>query len=165
MSDITFRKAVPDDAEAVGSVHFRAWIETYTGLINEEYLSKLSAERSAGIFRRTACKDLVVAVADGEIVGYCAYSASRDADAENCGEIQGIYVLNAYQRMGIGGELLKLTQDALRANGYTSMSLWVLDSNVNAIAFYERSGLKFDGTEKTAIIVTPITEKRYVCAL
>ena len=89
MSDITFRKAVPDDAEAVGSVHFRAWIETYTGLINKEYLSKLSAERSAGIFRRTACENLFVAVADGEIVGFCAYSASRDADIENCGENKG----------------------------------------------------------------------------
>ena len=159
---ITFRKAVPEDAEAVGSVHFRAWIETYTGLINEEYLSKLSAERSAGIFKRTACKDLFVAVVDGEIVGFCAHSASRDADAVNCGEIQGLYVLKAYQRKGIGGELFRMTMDALRAEGYTSVSLWVLDSNVNAIAFYERSGLRSDGTEKTAIIVTPITERRFI---
>ena len=161
MSDITFRKAVPDDADAVGSVHFRAWIETYTGLINEEYLSKLSAERSAGIFRRTACKNMFVAVADGKIVGFCAYSASRDADIENC----GLYVLKAYQRKGIGGELMRRAQGALRADGYTSMSLWVLDSNANAVAFYEKSGLKFDGTEKTAVIVTPITERRYFTKL
>lgn len=36
--DIHVREAVPADAEALGAVHYRAWMETYTGLIDPVYL-------------------------------------------------------------------------------------------------------------------------------
>ena len=37
---IEIRKATIADADDIGSVHYQAWIETYTGLINADFLAK-----------------------------------------------------------------------------------------------------------------------------
>ncbi|MFR5604364.1 MAG: N-acetyltransferase family protein [Acutalibacteraceae bacterium] len=92
--DIRVREAVPADAEALGAVHYRAWMETYTGLIDPVYLQSMSAEKSAAMFRKQSCREILAAEADGRVVGFCGYGAARDADAPaNFGEIRGIYVL------------------------------------------------------------------------
>lgn len=78
------------------------------------------------------------------------------------GEIQGIYLLRAYQRHGLGRALLEDGLRRLRAAGYPSVCLWVLSTNENARRFYEKNGFVPDGTEKTEILGEPITEVRYV---
>ena len=35
------------------------------------------------------------------------------------------------------------------ASGYSTITLWVLDSNARAIAFYRKYGFDFDGEEKS----------------
>ena len=70
--------------------------------------------------------------------------ASRDEDAA-CpvsGELYAIYVLAAHYGSGAGQALL----DA--AIGRAAASLWVLEDNPRARAFYERNGFRADGTVK-----------------
>ncbi len=43
---IELRNAVPADAEAIGAVHYQAWMETYTGLISSDFLATRSVEKS-----------------------------------------------------------------------------------------------------------------------
>lgn len=96
----------------------------------------------------------------------CGYGAARDADAPaGFGEIRGIYVLRAYQRCGIGKNLLASVAEALRAQGFRKAYLWVLRENDRAIRFYERNGFQFDGVEETDIRAVPVVEKRYSRAL
>ncbi len=38
------RKCTADDADGRGTVHYQAWKETYTGLMPDEYLNKLSLD-------------------------------------------------------------------------------------------------------------------------
>lgn len=40
------RDSIPQDAEGIGKVHCKSWIETYTGKIASSYLSKCTPERS-----------------------------------------------------------------------------------------------------------------------
>jgi len=40
--DIIIRKALPVNAEAVAKVHVQSWQETYRGIMEDEYLDKLS---------------------------------------------------------------------------------------------------------------------------
>lgn len=164
--DIRVREALPADAEALGAVRYRAWMETYTGLIDPAYLQSMSAEKSAAMFRKQSCRELLAAEADGRIIGFCGYGAARDADAPaGFGEIRGIYVLRAYQHAGVGKKLLDRALAALRAQGFRSSYLWVLRGNDAAIRFYERNGFRFDGVEKTDVRAVPVIEKRYSRAL
>jgi len=49
-----------------------------------------------------------------------------------------------------------------KLSGYKGIVIWVLDSNKNAIIFYEKYGFSFDGGKKEEILITPITELRMV---
>lgn len=77
MPDLVLRPARLSDAPTIGRVHCRAWRETYTGLLPDAMLARLSEERSAENFRREGCRNLLVAELDGEAVGFCGYGPWR----------------------------------------------------------------------------------------
>lgn len=164
--EIAFRKAALSDAEAIGNVHYQGWMETYTGLIDPNYLSRRSPEQSAAMARKDQCRNRIVAIVDGTIVGFCGYGAPRDAGIpEGWGELQGIYILQSYQGLGLGRGLMERAAAELKAMGYHAAFLWVLDSNQKAIGFYEKLGWRFTGMEKAAVLGTPVTEKQYWISL
>lgn len=157
------RNAVGADAEAVGAVHHQAWIETYTGLLPNGYLATRGIEKSVTTFQKSQCKNLAVAELDGKIIGFCGWGTFRDAvPYENMGEIQGIYLLKAYQRQGIGKRLMDHAIRALGTRGNQMAGLWVLATNANAIAFYEAYGFTDSGIRKKAVLGEEITERLYI---
>ena len=153
------RPATAEDAYGIARVHSVAWHETYTGLIAEEFLKTRTVERSLSRMQN-GWKNMSVAEADGEIVGFCGVSPARDEDLPGVGEVQGLYVLRAYQKVGIGKALLADGVQRLQGQGFSEICLWVLDTNENARRFYESQGFRPDGREKTEILVEPITEIR-----
>lgn len=168
MPNLKIRKAVPQDAQQIGYVHYHAWLETYTGLIDEKYLETLSEKRSTKIFESTACKDVYVAVSDGKIVGFCGCCKARDMDlSDDCGEIHGIYILRAFQKMGIGKRFIDCALKTLKDSGFKKAVLWVLYNNKNAIDFYERNGFidALNEKEEKPIDSVKIKEKRYITEL
>jgi ribosomal protein S18 acetylase RimI-like enzyme len=160
---LEIREATQGDAKQIGFVHCTAWLETYTGLINPVFLASLSPERSTQRFEELGCRDMLVLSADGSVVGFSAYGQTRDADLpETCGDVRAIYILKAYQRLGYGRKLLESSLEKLRQEGFETFSIWVLKENKNAIAFYEKCGFVFDGTEKEVLYTTPVTCRRYM---
>ena len=140
------RPAAESDAQAIGRVHFHAWQETYTGLLPDAMMARLSEERSADIFWREGCRNIFVAVLEWEIVGFCGYGPWRgEASSPTLGEVVGLYVLQKAQRRGIGSHLLHTALDTLRSQGYTSAALWVLGSNTRAMEFYRAQGFRETG--------------------
>lgn len=143
---LLIRPAAESDAEAIGRVHFHAWQETYTGLLPGEIMSRLSEERSMDIFRREGCRNIFVAVLEGETVGFCGYGPWRgEASSPAPGEVVGLYVLQKAQRRGIGARLLYTALDTLHSQGHTAAALWVLDSNTRAMEFYRARGFRDTG--------------------
>lgn len=162
MAEMNFvRPAKPQDAPEIGFVHYTAWQETYTGLIDRSFLDTRTVQRSTAMAEREWA-NMAVAVADGRVVGFCGCGEARDADLRDAGEIQGIYLLRGFQRRGLGRALLADALDRLRAAGYKTAYLWVLSTNENARRFYEKNGFAPDGAEKTAVLGTPVSEVRYV---
>ena len=53
---IEIRKARIADAEAIGYVHYHAWIETYAGCIDTKYLAGMSEQKSAEFLKRTGAR-------------------------------------------------------------------------------------------------------------
>lgn len=146
MSNLVIRPALLSDAPAIGRIHCHAWRETYTGLLPEAMMARLSEARSTEIFRREGCRNLLVAELDGEAVGFCGYGPWRGEDSDpGSGEIVGLYVLQKAQHQGIGTRLLQAGLNALQAGGYTRAALWVLAGNAHAIGYYQARGFRDTG--------------------
>lgn len=70
---VILRKALPDDYEQIAFVHYKAWLETYTGLLPESFLKNRTLESSINIFKNNLCSNTVVAIVEGKIIGFCGW--------------------------------------------------------------------------------------------
>ena len=157
--------ADPAQATALRDLHLITWEVTYRDRAAESwYGERLAAHavRDWGeIVRSEAARGggVLTARSDGRIVGFCQYGPTEDHDhdPEQVGQIHRLYVHPARQRTGIGRSLLTASVDRLRQGGAHTATLWVLETDQGARAFYERLGWKPDGTRQTH----PPTDLRY----
>lgn len=70
-------------------------------------------------------------------------NVNEELDLENSVELEKIYVLPDYKGMGIGKAALNGIIKRVKERGNKNIFLCVIDSNANAIAFYEKLGFKF----------------------
>ena len=147
------------EIDGKGYVHFKAWHETYTKLVDAAYMSGMTEEACRRIAHKRT--DHILVAKDGErVIGFVGYGASRDAGLSGCGEIFALYVLAEYQGQRVGYALMNTALEKL--SDYRRIALWVLKGNDKAIRFYERYGFCLDGTEKEILLGTPNTELRIV---
>jgi GNAT superfamily N-acetyltransferase len=154
---VTIRRATPEDAQAIGEVHVRAWQWAYQGLMPGEFLNSLTDTLDRRIEARRANlaneppeqRTWVVEQAE-RVVGFAITGPTRDRDAApNTGEVDAIYLLPEFVGKGIGRVLFAHAVDDLGRRGYAQATLWVLDSNVRGRTFYEAAGWAPDGASKT----------------
>jgi GNAT superfamily N-acetyltransferase len=151
---VQIRDATVDDADAVALVHVHGWLWGYRGLLPDEYLDGLSAERRAEQWRswllepgRTRTR---LAEEDGACVGFAVSGPSRDPGADDdTGEVYAIYVEEEVAGTGVGTELLGSAVAWLTERGFARATLWVLEGNARARRFYEREGWTLDGAAKS----------------
>lgn len=144
--------ALPADAAPIAEVHVRAWQVAYAHLLTKEYLRGLSVAARASAWSTllgAAGSTTLVARAGTQVIGFATFGAARDADAAlTTGELWALYVLPQHWGGGVGAGLLRAALDGLVNSGCTAASLWVLEGNARAIAFYERMGF---GMEADAV--------------
>jgi GNAT superfamily N-acetyltransferase len=141
---IAIRPAQPCDVDAIARVHVDTWRSTYKGIVPDEHLAQLSREKRAAMWQKilsdTASPSFTyVAESRAGVIGFSTGGPERGGDATYKGELWGIYVLEAWQRQGIGRRLTSTVGEELRRCGYNSMLVWVLKDNP-CRAFYERLG-------------------------
>lgn len=156
----TLRPAQPTATESIkiAAVHVRAWQAAYRGLLPDAYLDALSITRRSQRWHGMMKEGALVVVTElaERITGFVTYGACLDGDADaQHGEIYAIYVHPEFWGNGHGALLMQYALKALDALEYRKLSLWVLDGNTRAIAFYTRFGFVFDGETKTDIRTTP----------
>ena len=155
---VLIRPARVDDADAIGSVHVRAWQYGYRGQLPDAYLDGLSVEERQRSWRDRLEAGLIgdqlllVAEdpADGHVCGWSSIGTLRpegcdDLDASVVGQLWAINLEPEAWGRGIGTALLRTATDELAARGYEAAILWVLATNVRARRFYEREGWAPDG--------------------
>ncbi len=141
----TVRKATLDDAAAIGRVHYLTHVETYTGHFPPEVIEANPPHRRARMWTHIIGEQLGevwVAERENEIIGFAHTGPPRDEEPPRDLELSTIYLLAAHHGSGLGQLLL----DAVL--GDRKASLWVLDENARAIAFYRKNGFALDGAEK-----------------
>ncbi len=144
MSDILVRPAVPEDARLVEDLRLTSWRSAYRGLVADAFLDVLDVTPEGVERVRTRLTDggstELLAYLDGRPVGMAAAGPGRDEDLPAAVELYALYVLPDAFGQGVGQALLD-------AAGPTS-TLWVLEHNTRARAFYARNGLVPDGERK-----------------
>ncbi len=152
------RVATQDDAPGVAEVQVAGWRSGYRGLMPDVVLDGLSVPKRAGIWRsilREGRSELIVAELGATIVGFVNFGHSRDPDATTAatGEILAIYVRPTHWHDGIGRALMDTALSKLKSDGYTDVTLWVLDTMARTRSFYEQFGFAVDGATKREAVV------------
>lgn len=151
---ITVRKAKLSDVKAIATVHITTWQDAYRGLIPDEYLDALSIDERELKWKLILSDKQhepihLVGLVDGKIQGWASFYHCRDADAKaTWGELGGIYIHPSAQHLGLGSLLMQAGLVKLKLRGYACATLWVLQSNQKARAFYESKGWKVEGKTK-----------------
>jgi predicted N-acetyltransferase YhbS len=167
---VEVREATPADARAVAEVHIRSWRSAYQGLVAQQYLDALNVEDRAERFaldRMEMSGPYTLVAVDGDTIrGHVTIGRCRDDDLAGSGEIWALFVDPRSWVAGIGRALVTAGCDRLRTAGHESASLWVLSANAGARRFYERTGWRADGHERTRSLGdSPVDEARYVISL
>jgi L-amino acid N-acyltransferase YncA len=145
MVRVHIREANVSDAAAIAKVHVDSWRTTYTGVVPDEYLAQLSYEQRGQVWRDIlsthGAKEFVY-VAEAEssnIIGFASGGPERSGNPVYKGELYAIYLLEGYQRKGIGGQLAQAIVKRLVQEGFQSMLVWVL-ANSPSQDFYSALG-------------------------
>jgi GNAT superfamily N-acetyltransferase len=163
------RDATIDDAAGIARVRVETWRAAYGGLVPQDMLDRMDVDRETArrmehwdeLHADDRVHDLV-AVVDGEVVGWALAGPARDHDAPASGELYAIYARADRWSRGVGHALLAEAERRLRADGHDAAYLWVLLGNARATAFYESHGWRCDDGVK---VEEGMHERRFVRSL
>lgn len=141
MSGISIRAAGIADAQSIADFHVKVWRHTYATLapavahatLDEAYRGQRWREK---LVSADVDQMVLVAEANGQIVGIGAAGRPSEPIFGDRGEIKFLYVDPGSQRRGIGRMLLARLTEHLKAREFRGVALGVVKGNAAAIAFY-----------------------------
>jgi ribosomal protein S18 acetylase RimI-like enzyme len=131
-----------EDAAAIAHVQVESWKTTYPGIVPDSFLNSLDKEERARSWQEQMLVEnnfLFVAEDETGIFGFAAGGEVRDRLDGYDAELYTLYLLEGRQKQGVGWALTLKLASVLRAGGFTSMLVWVLEENAS-VAFYRRLG-------------------------
>ncbi|PYX43471.1 MAG: hypothetical protein DMG79_22375 [Acidobacteria bacterium] len=136
-NDFRVRPATAIDVPALARLHVATFVETHGGrgpscAVRERQWGEAFSQRSDDWF----C--VVIVSPDGELVGFAKGVPHHDIPGYS-GELNKIYILRQYHRLGLGRRLLGEVSRRFLASGITSMLLFG-DAQNRSNGFYERMG-------------------------
>lgn len=166
------RPATMQDIPAISRIHAASWKAAYIGMVPQAYLDTLPENHWVGPFTKwLQAGELEALIAwEGDTpVGCISFGNPVSVSdlsikelPEGCGEVRSLYIHPDYMRLGYGKALLHAAELTLRMRGFSHSSLFVLEKNLLARAFYEKNGYAWDGSVVSfAILGQPVAELRY----
>lgn len=144
---IIYQAPGADDAAAIAHLHIDSWREAYTGMIPPGILENADmADRTARWrgYLEAAGSPTWLARVDGAPAGFIRAGPLKEPLAEGGdGHIFALYILERFQRRGIGRGLTGLAARDWLALGGRALSVGVLTANLKGRAFYEALGARF----------------------
>lgn len=149
------RVATRDDADGITDVQVASWRAGYAHVLPHSvlYADDFDATRRSfwKLWRFAPGHRVAVAVEpldDGDrVVGFVSYGPERERARgfTGRGEVWAFYVHPDVWGTGLAPALMEHTERRLKAEGFDSAVLWVLDDNPRARAFYEKFGWHVSG--------------------
>ncbi|WP_439239293.1 GNAT family N-acetyltransferase [Streptococcus suis] len=155
-------KPLETEREMLGKayVHWKSWQEAYADLLPKEFLKNTYTLERCQDWAVRYPQNILIATIDDKVVGFACYGSSSQEDLQGAGELYALYVLADYYNRRIGYQLMQAALEKLQS--YETVTLWVLEGNARAIAFYEKVGFRFDGVKKTVNLGAERTEYRMI---
>ena len=162
---MTIRRAGSGDAETVGRIHVESWNVAYRGIMPDEVIARTDlAYRTAFWAERIAAPEWPVYLLEenGQAVAFCQMTPTKDSDddARRVGHITSLHVLPDRRGHGYGRVLMDHVLAEFQRRAFAQVTLWVLEENRSARAFYEKHGFRLDGGRKM-YPQTTVPEVRY----
>jgi ribosomal protein S18 acetylase RimI-like enzyme len=140
-ASIVIREALPGDIPALATVHVKAWAETYENarhLPDFQLRERQWRQQFEVIDGSWFC--IIAENPKGEFVGFAKGRAYKHSDlADFSGELNKIYLLRDYQRLGLGTKLLCEVARRFLDKSITSMVLFGESTNPSGY-FHEAMG-------------------------
>jgi GNAT superfamily N-acetyltransferase len=148
--ELQFRRAGPEDAEAIASLHADSWRRHYRGAYADSFLDRDVLDDRLAIWterlREPDPRRCTIVAVDDRVVGFA--HTVFDEHSTWGALLDNLHVASGRTRSGIGSRLLALTAEALlQRPRETGMYVWVLAQNLDAQAFYEARGATYAGRE------------------
>lgn len=106
------RKATLNDAAGIAKVHVDSWRSTYRGIVSDDFLSSLSyenrEERWKNFMSNNEEQQYLFVAEEGKFVGFASGGQNRTDVNDYIGELFAIYILEDFQKKGIGRALYRL---------------------------------------------------------
>src|SRR5512138_1330675 len=121
------RPARIDDARAIAHVHVDTWRTTYSGIVPDLHLSKLSYDRAQANWLEylsnpeSETHAFVVEDETGQVVALTSGGPLRERLANYDGELYVLYVLQSFLGIGYGKLLVSRVAHDLISRGYHSL--------------------------------------------
>lgn len=135
-----FRDATPDDIAELGKLHAITWAQTYNTenpniqLRQYQWQKAFTEENDGSWF----C--ILVVNKGNELVGFAKGKINKDKNSRIMqGDLNKIYLLSDYQRMGLGTKLFALVVKRFLSLGVTNMTLFGIPQNPSCY-FHEAMG-------------------------
>ena len=143
------RPGTGEDAVAVETIRVNGWRAAYRHVLPADELDAMQIDHDRWRSRLETpppgWSTFVVERHGGAVVGFASVGPSRDE--HGIGELYAIYVEPKHWSEGAGRALIERAEEQL-ASEYREATLWVLEENPRARAFYERAGWSVDGARK-----------------
>lgn len=148
LKSLTFREAIPEDITALAGLHVAAWNDTYPGVRHKPTLELREfqwEEAFSNADDNWFC--YVIENKWGELVGFAEGNLYAGQIAGFDGQLNKIYLLRTYQRMGLGRKLMGYVARRFLSRGIFSMLLFAEPDNPSR-EFYEVLGAERILSEK-----------------
>ncbi len=144
-SHFLIRKAKSDDISSVAFINAEVWQTTYLGIIDQDFLKTITQEQQLPRAKRLVeSTDLCCLVAENiltkELAGFACFGENREPKVDAACELQAIYLLDKFQKIGIGKMLFDFGVKEFKECSKQRMTVSVFEANKSARFFYERLG-------------------------
>jgi GNAT superfamily N-acetyltransferase len=142
---VTVRTATSADIEAIAGIHVQSWQSAYRGVVPDDILGSMNAQRSMPGWQNTLDSfpgNLTVAQDEAGILGFCCAGAVVDSGKNHpyAFQIYGLHVRPDRHRQGAGSLLLGRAFERMHTLGLAGAVVWTLAPLVQSRRFYEKHG-------------------------
>ncbi|MGN6251904.1 MAG: GNAT family N-acetyltransferase [Marmoricola sp.] len=156
-ADVSCRIGWAEDAPALAAVQVAAWRASYAGLLPEEVLVSMDADRLAPGWAQSlttppeARHRVLVALAGPRLVGFVLTTPASDPDLDPIavGEVTDLTVSPAELGRGHGSRLMQAAVDTLRADRFVRAVTWLPSTADEQRRFWTAAGWEPDGAHRT----------------
>ena len=150
------RLALPAEAGSIAAVQRRSWQQLFAPDVARHVLASVGLDSMTSSWESAIMRPplaqfrVMVATAQGRVVGFAALGPSDDPDAGSTDGLVAEFVVDPQaQRQGHGSRLLNAVADTLRADGFTRATWWVRSTDDVTRRFVESAGWAPDGSHQT----------------